>query len=1011
MVVSATLTEPISLRALGVTLQSQVHSARLCVVTRPDEPAAPEAPEQVRVLGPWRVERSLGTNAEGELFEATRDDGQRVAVRVGTALTPDAARARVENDKSLRDRLRVATGLLLTQEAGALEDGRSWLTVEHVANARSFQVSGPTPERIAQLRAAAARLARVHRLGVVHGAIRPGSILVAPDGQVLITDLGQATSTDARVDVKALGALLGQVAAASEDPRAVAALPAIAAAAESDDPAVQPADAAGLVLLLDEALGALGAPSSRAPSAPAPTSRVEPRLLRSSPPPHRSLLDVPTVVGVVLVAGLLVAGLVSRRASPPPAQPDVPAAPAQAIPVAVLTIAPSAPSPPVAELFVLSTPEATRAHSMRVSAFLRPPATGRAWIDGVVAPISSDGSFSRDVPLRADDGPVEISVVALPTGGAAIERQVKLTVDRTPPRIEVLTPSELEEVLDDAQVTLTGEVHDASPTTVLVGSRPLKTAADGRPGVTRFGVRLPPQAAGRHVVTLRVSDQAGNFAEGKRTFYTLATMRLVSNLSEFATGMADPRPGHVYVFRAPGGLTEKWTVLGSEAGVVRYEAAQSRDGEPLGTPELRLWRPCVAIGAHDPWAARTREPLLVGGHRFDCLVSRVTHPTSIETWEVATGDLRVFPGVVRRADSRGVVWELVGASGLAAESQQGPPPPPPLEMVLVSPGGAAPPVTPTAPPPPPAEPPAPAPVPVLRLDQPEEGALQTTRAVLVSGRIVQGEASTVWVLGQPIMVRPDGTFSTSAPLTDGTQRVTVTATADGRGSVSREVTVDTTPPRVRLSSPSSDGMIVKGSSLRVTVIVEDTSPWCDVTVQAGRARRTERANRGAAAVVEVPIPQQDFHLEVRAVDAAGHAAEEVRLRLRWQATTDLSHVRVGARYAFSVPGNMEEVWTILSVQGETVRYRSETIRAGRLLHAPYEGTWSGQYPSAGSDITSARADSLPVEGPGALSCRVIESRDFRRWIAVSGGVATFPGVVKEELNGTAQRTLVRIERP
>ncbi|ABL81488.1 MULTISPECIES: serine/threonine-protein kinase [unclassified Nocardioides] len=153
------------------------------------------------IAGRYTLEREVGRGGMGAVWLG-RDEvlGRQVALkRVGLApgvTTPDLARA--EREARLAARLNhphvVAVYDLVIEGPDNTEQ---WLVMEYVEGSTLAELlrrdGAMTPDRAAAfLGQAADALAAAHAAGIVHRDVKPSNILVAPDGQVKLSDFGIA---------------------------------------------------------------------------------------------------------------------------------------------------------------------------------------------------------------------------------------------------------------------------------------------------------------------------------------------------------------------------------------------------------------------------------------------------------------------------------------------------------------------------------------------------------------------------------------------------------------------------------------------------------------------------------------------------------------------------------------------------------------------------------------------------------------------------------------------------
>lgn len=101
-------------------------------------------------------------------------------------------------------------GVLATEAAGALPDGRPYAAARHLEGLSLADLigSGEAPARVLETLASAGEaVARGHAAGFVHGHLAAANVLSAAGGPVYVTDWGPGPG-DAAGDVRGLGALL-----------------------------------------------------------------------------------------------------------------------------------------------------------------------------------------------------------------------------------------------------------------------------------------------------------------------------------------------------------------------------------------------------------------------------------------------------------------------------------------------------------------------------------------------------------------------------------------------------------------------------------------------------------------------------------------------------------------------------------------------------------------------------------------------------------------------------------
>ncbi len=152
------------------------------------------------VLGSYRILKQIGAGGMGEVFEAVRDDGKfqrRVAIKFAlSTLSHGEMIRRFEAERSLLATLQHPNIAQLI-DAGTTDDGMPYFVMEYVDGKRideycdEHRLSIRERLRLFQKVCAAIRFAHMHL--VVHRDIKPGNILVDPDGTPKLLDFGIAT--------------------------------------------------------------------------------------------------------------------------------------------------------------------------------------------------------------------------------------------------------------------------------------------------------------------------------------------------------------------------------------------------------------------------------------------------------------------------------------------------------------------------------------------------------------------------------------------------------------------------------------------------------------------------------------------------------------------------------------------------------------------------------------------------------------------------------------------------
>ena len=159
--------------------------------------------ERGRRIGPYRVVRELGRGGMGIVYLADRDDGQyeqRVAVKLLRA-SPDAEdlHRRFAAERQILASLR-HRGIAQLLDGGVTDGQLPFLVMEYVDGApiTTFcdQNGLGIGARVRLFRDVCAAVHCAHQNLIIHRDIKPGNILVAPDGGVKLLDFGIAKLLD-----------------------------------------------------------------------------------------------------------------------------------------------------------------------------------------------------------------------------------------------------------------------------------------------------------------------------------------------------------------------------------------------------------------------------------------------------------------------------------------------------------------------------------------------------------------------------------------------------------------------------------------------------------------------------------------------------------------------------------------------------------------------------------------------------------------------------------------------
>ena len=157
-----------------------------------DDAADTALPERI---GSYRILRELGRGGMGRVFlaeEETADFRRTIALKVIDRPAPDALRR-------FRDEVRILSslehpGIARFIQGGRAPDGTWFLALEYIAGEDLVtyvrRLALPLARRIELVLAVLEAVEFAHRRGVVHRDLKPGHLLVGPDGRPRLLDFG-----------------------------------------------------------------------------------------------------------------------------------------------------------------------------------------------------------------------------------------------------------------------------------------------------------------------------------------------------------------------------------------------------------------------------------------------------------------------------------------------------------------------------------------------------------------------------------------------------------------------------------------------------------------------------------------------------------------------------------------------------------------------------------------------------------------------------------------------------
>ncbi|WUI01901.1 serine/threonine-protein kinase [Spirillospora sp. NBC_00431] len=164
-----------------------------------------------RRLGPYRLEGRLGAGGMGEVFLGVSPGGRRVAVKVIRAEHSDRPEFRVRFAREVEAARKVG-GFYTAQVVDAdPEAAEPWMATAYIDGPSLREAAPLEVAEVRELGAALAEgLAAIHASGLVHRDLKPGNVIMSPDGPRII-DFGVARAAGATA-LTSTGAVVGTYA-------------------------------------------------------------------------------------------------------------------------------------------------------------------------------------------------------------------------------------------------------------------------------------------------------------------------------------------------------------------------------------------------------------------------------------------------------------------------------------------------------------------------------------------------------------------------------------------------------------------------------------------------------------------------------------------------------------------------------------------------------------------------------------------------------------------------------
>ena len=153
-------------------------------------------------FGNYRLERRIGRGGMGNVYLAVRTEGfrQRVAIKVlKRGMDTDEILQRFRREIRVQAALSKHPNIAAMHDAGTTSDGLPYFVMEYVDGQRIDQYCDDKQlsvrQRLELFRAVCSAVHVAHQHTVIHRDLKPGNILVTPDGRTKLIDFGIAKLT------------------------------------------------------------------------------------------------------------------------------------------------------------------------------------------------------------------------------------------------------------------------------------------------------------------------------------------------------------------------------------------------------------------------------------------------------------------------------------------------------------------------------------------------------------------------------------------------------------------------------------------------------------------------------------------------------------------------------------------------------------------------------------------------------------------------------------------------